>query len=79
MPSSGPAPAHLDRHRAHQQAMDWLSVNRGNYAGQWIALQGNQLLATGTTAKEVFARVEQENPPALVLKIESESLPFAGW
>ena len=80
MPTAGVAPDYRERRNlAHQQAIDWLSKHRGEYAGQWIGLQGNRLLATAQTAKEVFARVEHEKPTALVLKIESEELPFAGW
>ncbi|MGI9073511.1 MAG: DUF5678 domain-containing protein [Bryobacteraceae bacterium] len=68
-----------ERDGKHRQALRWLSENRNRYRGQWIALQGARLLATGKTAKEVYARVLDERPPALVVKIEAEELPFAGW
>lgn len=68
-----------EKHRLYEQALDWLAMNRKSYAGQWIALCGAQLLAAGTNAKEVYARVRGHEPPAFILKIEAEDLPFAGW
>ncbi len=62
-----------------QQAMSWLSENRQKYAGHWIALQGTRLLATGMAAKEVYSKIKGEQPPPLVVKVETEELPFAGW
>jgi hypothetical protein len=68
-----------ERDEQHQRSLAWLSSHRLKYAGQWIALRGDHLVAVGPTAKEVFTQVRGENPPALVIKIESETLPFAGW
>ncbi len=65
--------------KPHQDALAWLARNREKYAGQWIALRGAELLATGTNAREVYAQVRGMKPSALVLKIEREDLPFAGW
>lgn len=64
---------------AHQEALAWLARNREKYAGRWIAVRGAELLATGTNAREVYAQVRAMKPSALVLKIEREDLPFAGW
>ena len=42
-----------ERDRKYAEAMLWLSENRRNYVGQWVALQGAVLVASGKTAKEV--------------------------
>ena len=68
-----------ERDSKHQEALCWLSENRQKYAGQWIALQGARLLATGKTARDVYSRVLEECPPPLVIKIDAEELPFGGW
>ncbi len=68
-----------ERHRKHQQSLEWLSKNRRQYAGQWIALQGDKLLATGRTAKQVYSQVLGQQSPPLVVKIDAEDLPFGGW
>jgi hypothetical protein len=57
----------------------WLAENAYKYAGRWIALEGDQLLAEGATAKEVFARVENQSTPPLVIQVATDDLPFAGW
>lgn len=57
----------------------WLAENRQRFAGHWIALQGRTLLASGDTAKEVFSRVAGQVPPPLVIRVDDETHPFAGW
>jgi len=56
----------------------WLAANRDQYIGQWIALDGDELLAVAPTAREVFALVAGRATTPLVMQIESPK-PFAGW
>jgi hypothetical protein len=66
----------------YQQAkdeMDWVAENRMRFNGRWIALSGRKLLAVGDSAREVFRETEHMIPPPLIIKIDEESLPFAGW
>jgi hypothetical protein len=56
----------------------WLAANRDRYVGQWIALEGDELLAAASTAREVFAAVAGRATTPLVMLIESP-VPFAGW
>ena len=67
-----------ERDRNQRLALKWIAENRQIYAGQWIALRGNELLANGKTGKEVYSKVRGEWPPALVTKIEPDELPFGG-
>jgi hypothetical protein len=59
--------------------MQWLAENRHRYSGRWIAVQGATLLAVGDTAREVFAKVASQLVTPLVIRIDDESRPFAGW
>lgn len=59
----------------------WVKEHRKEYAGQWVALDGDRLLSHGTNAQEVFAAARQsgiESP--FFAHIEGhDELPFGGW
>jgi hypothetical protein len=59
--------------------MQWLAEHREKFPGKWIALEGEHLLAVGATAREVFSNVADQNPSPLVIRVDEEVLPFAGW
>jgi hypothetical protein len=44
----------IDRRRE----WDWLTHHEDEYIGQWVALCGDQLIAHGTNAKEVFEKAD---------------------
>jgi len=67
------------RDRSHAAALRWLAENRHRYKGQWVAMQGAKLVASGPSGREVYAVALKERPPALVTKIEADDLPFGGW
>lgn len=41
-----------------QRAMKWLEENREEFDGQWVALDGDTLLAHGTDGKKVHAHAQ---------------------
>ena len=45
-----------DRAREHQ----WLRENQHRYSGQWVALEGDRLIAHGAEAAEVFAAAKAQ-------------------
>ena len=57
----------------------WLADHRATFAGRWVALQGDRLLASGENAREVFSKVKHLSPPPVLLRVEETELPFAGW
>jgi hypothetical protein len=65
--------------RQLRQEMKWLAENRAKFRGKWVALHGNRLLAAEATAREVFAKVADQQTPPLVIRIEEDELPFGGW
>lgn len=61
--------------------MQWLAEHRSEYAGQWVALDGDRLLSHGTNAREVFETARKSGIKLpLFVHIESpDELPFGGW
>jgi len=49
----------------------WIHEHRNEYAGQWVALKGNQLIHHSANAKEVFAAADKIGPlEVLVVLVE---------
>jgi len=61
--------------------MQWLVEHRHEYAGQWVALDGDKLLSHGADAHEVFeaARRTGVKLPLFVHIEPADELPFGGW
>jgi len=59
----------------------WLSRHRDEYAGEWVALDGDRLIAHGPDAKAVHeaARASGVVLPMIVRVLPADALPFAGW
>jgi hypothetical protein len=64
--------------QAHEEAA-WLAANRVRYAGRWVALVGGNLLAVGDSARDVFQATRQTTTTPLIIRVDEEALPFAGW
>ena len=61
--------------------MRWLQQHRAEYAGQWVALDGDRLIASTSSAKEAFAAADQAGvTEPLVHWIEPPgTLWMGGW
>lgn len=73
-------PAGVDNDRWEREQR-WLKEHRDEYAGQWVALEGDRLLASGPDGRAVYeaARAAGVRAP-LVTRVEPrDELPFAGW
>ena len=62
------------------KSLRWLDENREKYSGQWVALDGDRLIASGSTAKEVYskAKVEGVEIPFVELVTDREPMPSTG-
>jgi hypothetical protein len=62
------------------KSLRWLHENREKYAGQWVALDGDRLIANGSTAKEVYSKAKAESVeiPFVELVTDREPMPFTG-
>ena len=73
----GPDPK---RDRAKERI--WIERNRAAFAGQWVAVEGDRLIASGTDALKVFTAAKSEGieSPFVVHILVEASLPFVpGW
>lgn len=63
-----------------EKSLRWLNKNRREYMGQWVALDGDRLIANGQTAKEVYSKSKAEGVkvPFVDLVQEEETAPFSG-
>ncbi len=54
--------------------------NREKYSGQWVALNGDRLMANGPTAKEVYSKAKAEGVeiPFVELVTDREPEPSTG-
>lgn len=62
--------------------MEWIRQNRGNYADQWVVVEGDRLIAADTDAHKVFtaAKAAGIEVPFLVHVLPEDPLPFvSGW
>jgi len=62
------------------KSLRWLDENREKYAGQWVALDGDRLIASGPTAKEVYSKAKAEGVeiPFVELVTDQAHVPFTG-
>ena len=61
--------------------LEWLREHRDQYIGEWVALDGDRLLAHGSDARQVYdqARGQGVRVPAVVRIEPSDGMPFGGW
>lgn len=66
--------------RRMDQSLRWLDNNRLKYLGLWVALDGDRLIASGQTAKDVYSKSKAEGVkiPFIDLVQEEENTPFSG-
>lgn len=59
----------------------WIEKNRAVFGGMWVALCGDYLIASGTSAKEVYLRAKDAGVRSpLVTRVEPvDEAPFGGW
>lgn len=77
-----PTPASLEEREVRfQRSLQWLEKNKAVYLGQWVALDGDRLLAAGTDGKQVYAEAVAAGVAVpLLQQINAEDdLPFGGW
>ena len=60
---------------------EWLRCHWREYAGKWVAIDGNRLIAEATGAREALqtARAAGVGSPFLLHVTEPSELPFGGW
>lgn len=61
-------------------AFDWLAEHAREYAGQWVALDGDRLIASGNDAKAVYALADADGAylPLVTLVEDPDAPPYSG-
>ncbi len=61
--------------------LDWLASESRHFAGEWVALDGNRLVAHGPklAAVNAAARAAGVSRPFFASVPEDSDLPFGGW
>jgi hypothetical protein len=64
-----------------QLAQKWLTEHENEFAGQYVALDGDQLIAHKKTGKEVLDEAHKAGvKPPFITRIDApEDQPFGGW
>jgi hypothetical protein len=68
--------------RDRSKEMQWIEANRAAYADQWVAVEGERLIAAGPDPLKVFAVAKSEGVtvPFVVHVLPKDPLPFVpGW
>ncbi len=67
--------------RTHEQERAWVYAHRDEYLGEWVALEGDRLLAHGPDARQVYltAREAGVDSPYLDRIEERETASMGGW
>ena len=62
------------------KSLRWLRENSEKFLGQWVALDGDRLIASGSTAQEVYAKAKSEGVeiPFVELVTNPERVPSTG-
>jgi len=80
--TSGEGHGSQARANSSTKSLQWLHENREKYSGQWVALDGDRLIASGPTAKEVYSKAKAGNVevPFVELVTDREPMPStSGW
>lgn len=69
----------VDKLRRREQ--EWIEKNRDKYAGQWIALDGDNLLSFGRDGRKVYIEAKSKGVkvPFVVHLEPLDEMPFGGW
>jgi hypothetical protein len=65
----------------HSREMKWIEDHRTEYAGKWVAIDGDRLLAVGDDGHQVYlsARRAGVKGPMVVHMEPIDAVPFGGW
>jgi|SRR5688572_2889125 len=71
----------MPAYRTSKQERAWIETHRDEYLGQWVALDGDRLLAHGADAKRVYdeARAQGITAPYLVRVSPKQEAFMGGW
>jgi hypothetical protein len=68
-------------YRTHEDERAWVEAHREEFLGQWVALDGGNLVAHGTDARAVYdeARAQGVDTPYLDQVLPKVDAYVGGW
>jgi Family of unknown function (DUF5678) len=68
------------RSKKFQLALEWIEKNKEEFDGQFVLLDGDQLIAHGKEPKSLYEQARKIGIEApFVKRIKAKELPFGGW
>ncbi|CAN5190056.1 hypothetical protein BH20ACI1_BH20ACI1_15830 [soil metagenome] len=73
--------AELERkNEKFKRALQWVEKNKEEYDGQFVLLEGDDLIAHGTNPKELYETARNKGIKIpFVKRVKAKELPFGGW
>lgn len=69
-----------DNEERFNKSLEWVRVHREEYDGQWVVLEGDELIAHGSDGKQVYEEARAKGIETPFLKrVKAKELPFGGW
>jgi hypothetical protein len=66
-------------YRTHEREHAWLDAHRDRYLGQWVAVEGDTLIAHGTNPRQIYLAAREAGIEVpYVVKVEKREEPFTG-
>jgi hypothetical protein len=63
-----------------KRALNWIEENKEEYDGQFVLLEGGDLIAHGTNPKELYETARNKGIKIpFVKRVKAKELPFGGW
>ena len=74
-------PSKHDDQEVRRRRLDWLKAHREEYAGQYVALDGDVLVGHGATIAEAHEQAKRKGvqSPFLVRLTSEKEILFGGW
>jgi len=68
------------KNKKFRQALQWVDEHKEEFDGQFVLLEGDNLIAHGTNPKELYtaARAKGISVP-FVKRVKAKDLPVGGW
>ncbi len=68
------------KNKKFRQALQWIDEHKEEFDGQFVLLEGSNLIAYGTNPKELYATARAKgNEIPFVKRVKAGDLPFGGW
>ncbi len=68
-------------YRTYEREHSWVGAHRDEYLGQWVAVDGDRLIAHGTNPRQIYlaAREAGIDVPYIVRVVEGQEPFTGGW